>query len=163
MKEVSNLLNQAISANREFVRSFQSTTNKDKYYKIVDRFHATLELKDSLEDTWVLYMSKPRVLQQGQKTIDLRVDTPAFKQALFAWLKTYPNDFDEIESSETISPNTKLPIIPGLSRKQIAHVIKHKNMLSQDKIKEIQKITKNIESTGDPLLDKLKLAFQEGS
>lgn len=159
---ISILLGEMLETDREFVRSFRATSKKEKYYKLFEQLHQSLDLSASLSDIWVVYMSKPRVLVQGKKQIDLRRDTSRFKHALFNWLKTYPNDFEDVDLDLT-KPESNKPVIPGISRKQISQMIKHKDRLSSEQMSAVKsaiKVAQNVQ-TDDPLFEKLREAFDE--
>jgi hypothetical protein len=161
---VDRLFKEAIACDRAFVRSFQSTNKKARYYKLLDELHKQLAQFDNVERAWLEYMSKPRILVQGCKTIDLRVDTPGFKAALFEWLRTYPNDFVQPASTGDMTGGTpgstpaKLGI-PGVSRKQLSQMIKHKERVPAAQRKVIQEMLNSMPESDDILISKLKDAF----
>ena len=156
-----SLLLGSMNINRDFIRSFKSTSKKDKYYKLLDQLHETLTIVDDPEKCFFMYMSVPRILKQGQKTIDLRLDTPTFKTLWNAWMASYPNDIDFEEGSLVLKvPESSPSALPGISRKQIKHVIRHRNKLTTDQVKDIRASIKGMDQN-NPLITQLQSAFKE--
>lgn len=155
------LLIAAKDVSREFVRGFESTSNKDKYYKLVDALYHTLNILPTADETFDDYMSKPRILTQGQRQIDLRAKTPAFKNAFITWLNTYPNNEFNIAEKEAEPDDARTPILPGVSRKHILQMIKHKNRLTKEQLKQLKETVTTLPDIDDPLITRFKSTFKE--
>jgi hypothetical protein len=141
--------------NREFVRSFQATSKKSKYITKIDTLYSTLDIKDSADAMWEEYMCVPRIVTQGQKSIDLRVDTPHFRTALLNWLACMGEDFQV----EAIAKKTARPLVPGFTRKQLEHIVRHKDSLPKEYSEKISTLVKVLPESDDKLVRELKSAF----
>ena len=102
-------------------------------------------------------MAVPQVIRQGQESIDMRLDTPVFRSAFFQWIASYPNgpETDEVVPVQESSKS----LLPGVSRKQISQMIKHKNQLSKEQTDNIRGALNSMGDVDDPLVEKLRTAF----
>ena len=75
-------------------------------------------------------------------------------------MASYANDIDFEEDALVIkAPMPNAPsALPGISRKQIQKVIKYRNKLTPDQVKDIQLSIKGMDQN-DPLVKKLQAAF----
>lgn len=137
----------------DLAKSYRSTANKEKYVKVMNKLFEELEKEDILDETadefYEKYMSKPRIIRQGQKYLDLRSTSKPFKSYLLEWInykmgeRKYGVPTIE-EPRDAFDPVNLLFKNAGISKKQLMQCAKHKNKLSDEQTKQIKEFVNQI-------------------
>lgn len=134
----------------ELYRSYRSTSKKDKYTVLLEGLRGKLVKEGLFQMNTDLcierYMSKPRVITQGVKSLDLRSGDIRFKSSFLCWFFEDDSFCDNITKND--DPVSNFLSSHGVSLKQLKQISKHKNRIPANELKQIQDLVAQIPSDG---------------
>lgn len=131
-------------AGKQFLRSFESTSNKRKYQNKFNTVFERIKQKAydlSPEEFYDYFVSQHFVIQQGDKQIRLCGKTDQWKYMLYVWLVANDNELMQKykltppEDKSTVNPYQGLPF----TRKQLKKMINNLDKIPKNQLMDIRK------------------------